>query len=108
MDIAISDGDYIPDGRGGFVMARDAAETVQRAFFRLSTRKGAFYPMPGLGSELRGGMSPPAVKAAAEEALRGLDGVQIAEIIPEGDGRVRALLSARGATAPLYLGGDFS
>lgn len=52
MELLIRDGDYVPDGKGGFRRAEGAEEVLQRALFKLGARRGSFPFLPELGSEL--------------------------------------------------------
>jgi hypothetical protein len=52
MEARFLDGDYVPDGWGGFETVMDQAETVQRILFKLSARRGEFPLLPELGSRL--------------------------------------------------------
>lgn len=52
MELFLKNGDYVPDGRGGFRRALGAEELLQRALFRLTARRGSFPLLPELGSEL--------------------------------------------------------
>lgn len=52
MELFIQNGDYVPDGKGGFQRAQGTTELLQRALFRLAARRGSFPFLPELGSEL--------------------------------------------------------
>jgi hypothetical protein len=52
MEARFLDGDYVPDGWGGFETVTDEAETVQRILFKLTVRRGEFPLLPELGSRL--------------------------------------------------------
>lgn len=52
MDLLIAEGDYLPDGMGGFCSASGSAGVLQRALYRLSVPRGSFLPLPNLGSNL--------------------------------------------------------
>ncbi|MDR2931789.1 MAG: hypothetical protein LBV27_01650 [Oscillospiraceae bacterium] len=52
MDTKLSGGDHAVDSRGIPIRLTGADEIIQRALIRLSVKKGAFAPDPGLGSEL--------------------------------------------------------
>lgn len=52
MDMWIENGDYVPDGKGGFVMAEGIDAVVQRVIYRLSVPQGSFLPQPEFGSLL--------------------------------------------------------
>lgn len=48
----LRDGDYVPDGFGGFVRLQAEQAVLQQALFRLNCRRGRFPFLPTLGSEL--------------------------------------------------------
>lgn len=48
----LRDGDYRPDGVGGFVQSDGAQEALDRALFLLTVRRGSFALLPELGSRL--------------------------------------------------------
>ena len=48
----LRDGDYVPNGRGGFVRLEGVQALLMRALFRLQCRRGALPMMPELGSRL--------------------------------------------------------
>ena len=52
MELMVRDGDYLPDGEGGFRRAEGADELLQRVLWKLSIPRGSFPPLPELGSEL--------------------------------------------------------
>lgn len=52
MALKLEQGDYVPDGQGGFVTLGEAEAVLQRALLRLTARRGQFPPMPELGSRL--------------------------------------------------------
>ncbi|BDF69671.1 hypothetical protein CE91St41_06520 [Oscillospiraceae bacterium] len=52
MELMLRDGDYVPDGRGGFQRVEGAQEVLQRVLWKLSVRRGSFPLLPGLGSRL--------------------------------------------------------
>lgn len=52
MELKLCDGDYVPDGAGGFVRCAGAEALLARALFRLTCRRGAFPFLPELGSRL--------------------------------------------------------
>lgn len=52
MENKLVNGDYVPDGLGGIVRLTGNNALLQRALFHLSCRRGAFAPLPELGSEL--------------------------------------------------------
>lgn len=62
----LRDGDYVPDGAGGFVQAAGAEEILERALFLLTARRGSFPLLPEVGSRL---YLLPREKASARQAL---------------------------------------
>lgn len=46
------DGDYVPDGRGGFAAADGGGELLQRVLLRLTARRGGCPFLPTFGSRL--------------------------------------------------------
>lgn len=52
MDLWLEEGDYVPDGKGGFVEASGVDGLVQRLLYRLTVPLGSFAPLPEFGSEL--------------------------------------------------------
>lgn len=66
MTTKISKGDYVPDGKGGFVRCSGTDALLMQALFRLSCRRGAFALLPELGSRLH---TLTREKASAREAL---------------------------------------
>ena len=45
-------GDYVPDGAGGFLRAEGTDELLQRVLWKLSIPRGSFPFLPDLGSRL--------------------------------------------------------
>ena len=77
MENLLRNGDYVPDGFGGFVRLHGEEERLGRALFRLTCRYGAFAFLPSLGSMLYAlGKEKPSVRAAAarQYAEQALDG----------------------------------
>lgn len=52
MTLILRDGDYVPDGTGGFQRAEGAQELLERVLWKLSVRRGSFPFLPELGSRL--------------------------------------------------------
>ena len=52
MELMVRDGDYLPDGEGGFRRAEGADELLQRVLWKLSIPRGSFPLLPQLGSGL--------------------------------------------------------
>ena len=73
----LRDGDYCPNGAGGFRQAVGAEEVLERVLFQLSARRGAFPLLPDVGSRLyllpraRAGARQALAAAYAAEALAG-------------------------------------
>ena len=68
MELKIKDGDYVPDGAGGFVRVSGQEALVQRILFRLIAHRGGFPFLEDLGSELyRLGQYPASQRAAMAE-----------------------------------------
>ena len=94
MELQIQNGDYVPDGLGGFRRLTGGEALLQRVLFRLVPRRGAFPFMPELGSRLyRLTQEKPGARAAlarqyaaealAEESELEITGVEVEEL--EGD-----------------------
>lgn len=62
----LRDGDYRPNGTGGFLQAAGAEEVLERVLFQLSAKRGSFPLLPQVGSRL---YLLPRAKASAREAL---------------------------------------
>lgn len=52
MALVLRNGDYVPDGQGGFQTAGGAAEALERVLWKLTVKRGSFPFLPGLGSRL--------------------------------------------------------
>lgn len=52
MALVFRDGDYVPDGSGGFRTVSGSAEVLERVLWKLSVRRGSFPLLPELGSDL--------------------------------------------------------
>ena len=52
MELLLKNGDYRPDGKGGFVRVVGDEELLQRVLFKLTVRRGSFPLLPELGSRL--------------------------------------------------------
>ena len=48
----MTDGDFVPDGAGGFALAQGEQAMLQRVLFKLTARRGTFPFLPQLGSKL--------------------------------------------------------
>ena len=62
----LRDGDYRPDGAGGFQQAAGAQEVLERVLFQLTAHRGAFPLLPTVGSRL---YLLPRARASARQAL---------------------------------------
>lgn len=112
MELKIKDGDYVPDGSGGFAVVSGAEELLQRALLKLTARRGAFLFWEDFGSRLweLGRVQPAARKAAAmqyaAEALAG-ESLTVGDVELEdgGDGilRLRVWLQTENGEYPLRL-----
>ena len=52
MALILREGDYVPDGQGGFRQAEGAAEVLERILWKLTVKRGSFPFLPALGSRL--------------------------------------------------------
>ena len=96
MELLIRDGDYVPDGSGGFLRLEGAQELLERVLFRLVARRGGMPFLPELGgllhtlgrekpSERRGVAMQYVTQALAQEpGLR----VEQVELTDRKDGRL--------------------
>lgn len=106
MELKLQNGDYVPNGLGGFVRQTGHEELLSRALFLLTARKGAFFFLPELGSrlwELRSEKPSGRNMAAlqyAQEALADLDAEVVSATVSAGQEQ-----SARVAVT-LRLGGE--
>ena len=48
----LTEGDYVPDGKGGFTALTGSGEVLARVLYRLTARRGAMPFLPNLGSRL--------------------------------------------------------
>ena len=91
MELKLNNGDYVPDGAGGFARADGAEGVLQRALFLLTCRRGAFSLLPDVGSRLYtlAGEKKSARAALARqygaEALSGLPVTVADAIVTDGD-----------------------
>lgn len=101
----LRDGDYCPDGMGGFKQAAGAEEVLERVLFQLSARRGGFPLLPTVGSRLYllPGAKPSARQALAAayvaEALHGWEDLTVTDTRWDGEkGLVTVLLTWQGAS----------
>jgi hypothetical protein len=101
----LSDGDYVPDGKGGFTALTGSGEVLARVLYRLTARRGALPFLPGLGSRLyRLGREKPSARQAlaaqyVAEALGEEPGLTVRAVElkeEEGAGRLTVYLDWRG------------
>ena len=50
--LILREGDYVPNGQGGFSTAVGAAEVLERILWKLTVKRGSFPFLPELGSRL--------------------------------------------------------
>lgn len=102
MELMVRDGDYLPDGGGGYRRAGEGEELLQRVLWKLSIPRGSFPFLPELGSELYrlGWCSPDqreglarqyAARALADEPSLSVTGVRL-----ERDGTLEVALDWQG------------
>jgi len=79
MELKLNQGDYVPDGAGGFVRCTGHQALLAEALYRLTARRGAFPLLPELGSRMhtllreKPGAIPSAARQWAIEALQDMD-----------------------------------
>lgn len=105
MERLLKDGDYLPDGKGGFQPVEGTQELLQRVLFQLSVRRGSFPFLPDLGSELyKLAREKPAAweslaRQYATEALQEMADLTVtgAVVLPQAEGaKVRIYLDYAG------------
>jgi len=110
MAMKLCDGDYIPDGWGGFQTVFDEEELLNRLLFKLTARRGGFALMPELGSRLyllsrvRPAEREGAARQYIAEALEG-ENVEIesVEIIPDNPSSISLRVKCRGQSLELTV-----
>lgn len=108
MENLCRNGDYVPDGFGGFTRVQGAQALLQRALFKLGCRRGSFPFLPELGSRLyllgqeKSGAADDCARQYAAEALAGM-GVTVTRArvvyLPQGRAEVTVWLSCEDETA---------
>lgn len=104
MELMVRDGDYVPDGNGGFLRVTEGEELLQRVLWKLSIPRGSFPLLPGLGSELYLlGRAKPSQRSAlarqyVAQALSDETGLEILQVTLEEDGHLLVELSWQGET----------
>ena len=100
MELRIEKGDYLPDGRGGFLRVEE--ELLQRALLRLAARRGSLPFLPNFGSRLYllGSVAPSVRELAAEryvtEALAPEEALKVTRVRLREDGSLTVQLLCRG------------
>ena len=108
MEARIRNGDYLPDGQGGFLRAEGGEALLQRALLRLTARRGRFPFLPDFGSRLYllGMVAPTVRELAAEryvtEALA-MEDLTVEEVRLDEDGDLSVLLRIQGESYTLWL-----
>ncbi|MEA4953996.1 MAG: hypothetical protein VB096_00555 [Pseudoflavonifractor sp.] len=97
MALILREGDYVPDGKGGFQTAEGSQELLERILWKLSVRRGSFPFLPELGSRLHLlGRAAPGQRASlarqyVSEALSD-EHVEVCEVtLEEADGAVQLI-----------------
>lgn len=100
MELKLENGDYVPDGMGGFLRQTGDSAALSRALFLLTARRGAFPFLPEVGSQLwRLGREKPsgrdmAALQYAQEALGTMDAEALsASVEVRGDETVRVAVT---------------
>ncbi len=105
MALVLREGDYVPDGRGGFRSAEGGQEVLERVLWKLTVRRGSFPFLPELGSRLHLlGRAPAGEREALADEDVAVTGV---ELDREGEGRllVHLLWQGQEMTAAMTVGG---
>ncbi len=112
MENLCRNGDYVPDGFGGFVRLQGAQALLQRALFKLSCRRESFPFLPQLGSRLytlgreKRAARNDCARQYAAQALAGM-GVTVTQAeaasLPDGRASVTVWLRCEDETAALEV-----
>ena len=92
MELKLEQGDYVPDGTGGFAALDGAQALLARVLFRLTARRGQFPLLPELGSRLyQLGRERPSARSAlalqyVTEALADEEGLEVTGVALEEEG----------------------
>ena len=110
MSLQLKNGDYTPDGFGGFVAVSGTQEVLDRVLFKLTARRGAFVFLPNLGSRLhRLPQEKQSARAAlakqyVEEALQDEESLEIEDVLwDEEEGTVSVSLRWQGQSLSASL-----
>lgn len=116
MALVFRDGDYVPDGSGGFRTVSGSAEVLERVLWKLSVRRGSFPLLPELGSDLyllgrapekgREGLAEQYVRQALSDEPLTITDVKLTALA-DGKGKLRVYLLYKGEalTAVMEVGG---
>ena len=102
-------GDYVPDGFGGFTRLQGTQALLQRALFKLCCKRGSFPFLPDLGSQLHLlGREKPSVRQAlarqyAAEALADETDLTVTGAELSGNGTLKVTLEREGQTAEVVV-----
>ena len=112
MENLLRNGDYVPDGFGGFTRLQDLQAILQRALFKLQCRRGSFPFLPELGSRLHDlGREKPAMRQAlakqyCAEALEGME-LEVVDVkltaAADDHARLEVYLSYNGEQVPVEV-----
>lgn len=100
MENLLIDGDYVPNGFGGFVRLQGREAVLQRVLFRLTCRRGSFPFLPELGSRVytlcseKPGQRAALARQYCTEALQGL-GVSVESVALRDAGNDRLDMTVR-------------
>ena len=112
MELKLRNGDYVPDGLGGFQRQTGSEALLSRALFLLTARRGAFPFLPELGSQLwrlreeKPSGRDMAALQYAQEALADLDVLVRYAVVTAGENqtaRVAVTVLADGETRDLEV-----
>ena len=112
MELQMRQGDYVPDGAGGFRTLTGREEMLQQVLFLLTARRGKFPLIPELGSRLyQLGREKPSARAAlaehyAAEALAGETDIAVTGVTLTEENenlRIRVDLEWRGESASVTV-----
>lgn len=115
MALAFRDGDYIPDGNGGFRTVSGGAEVLERILWKLSVRRGSFPLLPELGSDLhllgrfpekeRRALAERYVRQALQDESVTVTDVKLTAAEGKGELRIGLLYAGQALTAVMEVGG---
>ena len=100
MELKLEQGDYVPDGAGGFETLDGAQALLARVLFRLTARRGQFPFLPEMGSrlwqlgQLAAAQRQSAVEQYVAEALAPEPGLAVEQVTLTESGGGRAQVTA--------------